>query len=188
MVCHVGWKKLQDLPLKDIKQSVNINYYSDWQKAGRMSLFGFASTFLYSNFKFGLDMKSILCCPTAVPHMFWCPFKFGLLCKKRLCTWAGLAWGGWCWCWLHVAGMRAECRVGGKACKLREHATIWRVAFHVAVDGKLLTVWQTVMFSVSALLASEKGYKCTLFMQKAYAVILWWLTKGLETWLVCTVT
>lgn len=74
-----------------------------------------------------------------------------------------------------AACSRNESRVQGegKACKLREHATIWRVAFHVAVDGKLLTVWQTVMFSVSALLASEKGYKCTLFMQKAYAVILW---------------
>lgn len=71
------------------------------------------------------------------------------------------------------SGNESRVQDGGKPESWREHAIIWHVTFHVAVDGKLFTVWQTVMFSVSALLASEKGYKCTLFMQKAYAVILW---------------
>lgn len=75
---ELGWHKWlamlvgrshRTAPWKNIKWSINIIDYSDWQKAGRMSLFVFACTFLYLSFKFGLDMKSILHCPTAVPHM-----------------------------------------------------------------------------------------------------------------------
>ena len=38
----------------------------------------------------------------------------------------------------------------------------------MGADGELFTVWQMVMFSMSDLLASEKGYKCTLFMLKSF--------------------
>lgn len=55
-----------------------------------------------------------------------------------------------------AACSRNESRVQGegKACKLREHATIWHVAFHVAVDGKLLTVCH--VFSVCSIGIRER--------------------------------
>lgn len=99
--------------------------------------------------------------------------KSGLLSMKRLCTSAGLAWGGCCSCWLHGAAMRAECRRRRESLKAERtcnnlvygfSCSSWWEAVHSLADSHVFSVCSIgIRERIQMYIIHAKGL-CSYFM------------------------